>query len=328
MGEILLSHVRSAFERERVICRVIAAWLGFSALALLGADAESFSEIAFGQDVSLTKIALGTAIAFLLFSLVSVAAGEWVNTDSWFLLLCGGICSVRWLLLYEHSSNEFLFALCICAVLALILVYFFRVNERLFSYWTPGRGTIVAVAVAALVALTVVVSAAAAAVVAALVMVVADGVGVKVQVAGDQGLDSHISHTDDTGIDHDTGLSQSSACAAADTAADQHIHLHLTQKISQSTVTAAAGGNHHGVQDLTCLNIIDLELLGVTEMLKNLLIFISNRDSHVKFLHIMVLLCRSHGCIGRIPPRRSGRSSHDCVHRCGPLPRRSAAVFR
>jgi uncharacterized membrane protein len=148
MGEILLSHVRSAFERERVICRVIAAWLGFSALALLGADAESFSEIAFGQDVSLTKIALGTAIAFLLFSLVAVAAGEWVNTDSWFLLLCGGICSVRWLLLYDHSTNEFLFALCMTAVLALILVYFFRANERLFSYWKPGRGTIVAVAVA------------------------------------------------------------------------------------------------------------------------------------------------------------------------------------
>lgn len=149
MGEIMLAHLRSAFGRDRVICRLIAAWFGFSALTVLGADAEAFSELAFGQDISLFRVALVTFLAFLLFSLAAFAAGEWVHTDSWFLLLCGGICAVRWLLLYEHSTNEFLFALCVTAVMALILVYFFRVNEPLFSLWKPGGGTVIAFAVIA-----------------------------------------------------------------------------------------------------------------------------------------------------------------------------------
>ena len=144
MREILFAHLKKAFERDRVICRLIAAWLACSALTVLGADAESFSELAFGQDISLGRVALVTFLAFLLFSLAAFAAGEWVYTDSWFLLLCGGICAVRWLLLYEHSTNEFLFALCVTAVMALILVYFFHVNEPLFSLWKPGGGTVIA----------------------------------------------------------------------------------------------------------------------------------------------------------------------------------------
>ena len=149
MGDVLLARLRIAFERDRVICRLIAAWLCFSAWNVLGADAESFSSLAFGQDISLVKVALVTVLIFVLFSLLAVAAGEWVHTDSWMLLLFLGICSVRWLLLYEHDTNEFLFALCVAAVMALALVYFFRVNQPLFSYWKPGSGTVIACSVIA-----------------------------------------------------------------------------------------------------------------------------------------------------------------------------------
>ena len=146
MGEILLAHLKAAFGRDRVICRVLAAWIGCSSLALYGEEAESFSKLAFGQETNLVQMAFSVLIAFLIYSLIAFAAGEWVHTDSWLLLLGGGVCATRWLLLYESSTNEFLFALCLTAVLALVLIYFVSVNQALFAKWDPNRATVWTVA--------------------------------------------------------------------------------------------------------------------------------------------------------------------------------------
>lgn len=149
MGEILFARLKEAFGRDRVICRLFAAWLGFSAFAMLGAEAETFSKLAFGQETDLVRLALQVLLVFFLYSLVAFAAGEWVHTDSWLLLLGGGVCVVRWLLLYESDTNEVLFALCLAAAMGLALVYFFHVNQPLFAKWNPDRATVWTVALIA-----------------------------------------------------------------------------------------------------------------------------------------------------------------------------------
>ena len=131
---------------------------------------------------------------------------------------------------------------------------------------------------------------AAAAMLAALMVVIADRVGVKAQITGSQSLRSVIRHTDHTGIEHNARLHQSTPGTAADTAADQNVRPQLGQKCRQSAVTAAVGGDHHGVDDLTVLNIVHLEQLGVAKMLEDLAVFfISNRNSQIK-LPPMILL--------------------------------------
>ena len=54
----------------------------------------------------------------------------------------------------------------------------------------------------------------------------------------------------------------------------------MMQKSGQSPVTATHGADDDGVFDLFVVNFIDLELFGMTEMLKDLSVLISNCDFH------------------------------------------------
>ena len=58
MKSILTERLRLAFARDRVICRLLSAWLAFVALTMLKADADLFSGISFGQGTSLLELAL------------------------------------------------------------------------------------------------------------------------------------------------------------------------------------------------------------------------------------------------------------------------------
>ena len=138
-----------------------------------------------------------------------------------------------------------------------------------------------AAVLAALMLVGAAVVAVAAAVVVALVvvMVAAADVGALGQDAGDQLHDGHVSAAVDAGVQVDAGRCQGVDGAAADAAADQGVHLKGAQEGGQGAVAAAVGVHHHGPGDLAVLHIVELELLGVAEVLENAAVFVEGCEA-------------------------------------------------
>ncbi len=143
----IIKHIREAFRAERVICRAIACYFACAAFRTAGINDE-FWKLAFGQDGSLMRLLLSCVFVFLLFSLLAVVCGERLHTDSWCLLLCGGLSAALWLLRYG-GDDRFLFALSVIAVLTLMSVYFVRTNLSLFQSCKPNRALAVTLIAAA-----------------------------------------------------------------------------------------------------------------------------------------------------------------------------------
>jgi hypothetical protein len=121
-------------------------------------------------------------------------------------------------------------------------------------------------------------------------VVVAFSIGVIIQLPGSQRLYSRISRTGNTAVQLDPSLGQRVLRAHADTAANQRIYLCGFQKSCESTMTASVGGNDLLRNDPAILHIEKLELLGVSKVLEDLSVFISNCDSHTvrPFLNNMI----------------------------------------
>ena len=138
--------LHTAFTWERVLCRLVAAWFSYAALILL-IHGEGFSQVVYAQEkeglISVLLISLGF---FILYSLIAVAVGKFLHVDSWFLLLSSSVCVFRWMLEFEHKTDNFLFALAVTAVYAMIIVCFLRTNQELFSLWQPKTRTALIVA--------------------------------------------------------------------------------------------------------------------------------------------------------------------------------------
>ena len=114
----------------------------------------------------------------------------------------------------------------------------------------------------------------------AFAVVVAADIGIVIQIAGQKCFHSIICVTGNAAIEFDAGLSQSHLCAAADAAADQNINTAAKQEACQSAVAAAVGIHDLGGNDVAIFDVVNLELLGVTEMLENQLVCVSNCNFH------------------------------------------------
>lgn len=130
-----------------------------------------------------------------------------------------------------------------------------------------------------------------AAIAAVVLMVVAAGIRIIIQRSGSKRLCRFISRSLYAGIKLDPGICQSHLCAHADAAANQSINFGGIQKSCQCAIAAAVGVNNLFSCDFSVLNVIQLELLGMSEMLENLSVFISDGDSHCVdfFLHYCLI---------------------------------------
>ncbi len=140
--------LKPAFRRERVICRIVAAWCVFAAAVLTTGSSEDtpFTSLsAFGADVSNLSLLGGIVLNFILLSAVAALLSAW-ETDSWFLLLGATVCVAWWLADYD-GQNSFLFLLAVLVAYAFFLVYFLRVNRLLLDRWQPGKRTVTVFAV-------------------------------------------------------------------------------------------------------------------------------------------------------------------------------------
>lgn len=113
-----------------------------------------------------------------------------------------------------------------------------------------------------------------------LVVVAAGYVRIEFQRTIEQILDGFISIARDAAIEVDRGFRQSLFRSAADTAGNDSIDFLSLQEADQGTVALAMGADDIGLDDITVLDIIDLELCRMAEMLEYIPIFIRNCYSH------------------------------------------------
>lgn len=111
-------------------------------------------------------------------------------------------------------------------------------------------------------------------------MVVTLGIGIIFQSALDQCFGCFVRRTRYAAVEFDARFGQRILSAHADAAAEQGVHLRDFQEACQCAVPAAVSGHNLFLDDFTVLHIIELELLRVTEVLENLSVFISYRNSH------------------------------------------------
>ena len=113
-----------------------------------------------------------------------------------------------------------------------------------------------------------------------MVVMIALYIRVELQIAGYKSFHSGICIAGYTAEQPDPGCGQRHLGTAANAAADQHICIQGGEHTGQSAVAAAVGVHHLRCNDLTVLDIINLKLLGVTEVLEDHTVFISDCDSH------------------------------------------------
>ncbi|MBQ9131214.1 MAG: DUF2079 domain-containing protein [Clostridia bacterium] len=134
-----------ALSREKVLCRLIAAWCSFA--AVMAVWNLGFWEITYGQAMGLGASALIILFFFGLYTVVSVVLDATLPTDSWFLLLAATVCACRWILIYDSEADrQLMFSLAVFAVYALFVVYFITQNREILKKWQPGPRTVAIVA--------------------------------------------------------------------------------------------------------------------------------------------------------------------------------------
>ena len=118
---------------------------------------------------------------------------------------------------------------------------------------------------------------------AVIVVVRTDGIGIVLQAACEQSGHLGVRVSGHAGIELNPRLGQGIAGAAADTAADQHLRAALPQEARQGPVSAAVGIHHPAGDKLAVLHLVKLELLRMAKVLKDLSVFVSNRNFHHHF---------------------------------------------
>lgn len=132
--------------------------------------------------------------------------------------------------------------------------------------------------VTAVVIMVMVMAAAAFAVM--VIMMIAVGGAVLRENAGQQLGHGFIGRAGDSGIELDIRVVQRDLRAHADAAADEGIHALRFKEACQRTVAAAHRG-HDDARQLAVDDFVDLKLLSMAEVLKDLTVFISDSDFHM-----------------------------------------------
>ena len=101
-----------------------------------------------------------------------------------------------------------------------------------------------------------------------MVVMIAHNIRVVAESACKISIDSIVSTAVYTAEKLDACLSKSSLSTSADAAADEDVNAVHSKEASKSTVTAAESGDNLLAHDFVVSNVVNLELFGVTEVLK------------------------------------------------------------
>ena len=113
-----------------------------------------------------------------------------------------------------------------------------------------------------------------------MVMVIAADIGIVSQLPCQECLHRFVRITGNAAVNLNAGACQSHLRATADAAANQDLRAHAAQQSCQSAVAAAAGIVDLSGKNLAVLDLVNLKLRGVSKMLEDFPLPISNRDFH------------------------------------------------
>ena len=113
-----------------------------------------------------------------------------------------------------------------------------------------------------------------------MVVVVALSIRIEIQTSTDKGFYCFVCITAYAAIQLDASLCQSHLRTAADAAANKDICIQRRKESGQGTVSAAVGVKNFCVYDFAVLYLVKLKLCGMTEVLKDLTVFIGYCNFH------------------------------------------------
>ena len=111
-------------------------------------------------------------------------------------------------------------------------------------------------------------------------MVVTLGIRIIFQRSIRKGFCGSIRRSLNACIKLDPGIRKRHLRTHADASADQGVSFHRLQEAGKGAMAASVGINDLLIHDLTLINIIQLKLLGMTEVLEDLSVFVSDCDPH------------------------------------------------
>ena len=111
-------------------------------------------------------------------------------------------------------------------------------------------------------------------------MAVAVCIGTELELSFSKSLGCSIRRTGNSCTECDSCFGKCHLGTHSDSAADKDIGLGFIEETCQSTVTISIDINDLLADDLTVLDIVDLELLSVSEMLEDFSVLVGYCDSH------------------------------------------------
>ena len=114
-----------------------------------------------------------------------------------------------------------------------------------------------------------------------MVVVIAFCIRVIGKCSGDIGSNCVVCVTADTAEQLDARLSKGHLSAAADAAADENSNAELGKQACQCAVAASVGIYYFCIYDFAILYLVELKLRGMTEVLKDLSVFIGYCNFHL-----------------------------------------------
>ena len=132
--------ILAAFSLEHFICRLLAAWCGFSFYSLITIK-EDFLQLNYAQKSSVWISLFIVIVFFIVYSCIYIILNK-EETDSWFLMVGATLCIIYWLYQGKNVSNKFLFTMAIVVFYGLFVIYFMQKNRLVFEKSVPQKRTI------------------------------------------------------------------------------------------------------------------------------------------------------------------------------------------
>ena len=127
------------------------------------------------------------------------------------------------------------------------------------------------------------------------IVMIASDLGVEVQFICKQSIYRLVARAADTAEKLNARTLKSHLSTAANPAADQYRYVLLREKSHKCTVTVSVRIHYLGRNDLTVLYRVDLKLLGMSEVLKDLSVIISYCNFY-KFISISLFIAIYTSC--------------------------------
>ena len=141
-------------------------------------------------------------------------------------------------------------------------------------------------------------------------MMIAMHIGVKLERICKIGADRAVRAAGYSPKQPDASLPQGGLCPSPNAAADENIHLCISEEACERAMALPVGIHNLLIDHLTIFNIINFKLGGVAKMLKYISVFIGNCDSHLIgsfLLHRLLQGCAACFCASFLGNRKRCR---------------------